>query len=252
MPKTSSLTKSLTRGLTQDLFKNTFVNQYSLLFDGVDDYVYSGTSSGADYNGGSVANKSYSFWAKTTDTGTWNSVFDHGSATRGAFHFTVNATHRRHLLYMGSSNYRYWVHNTETYDGTWHHHVVVLTTDITASKYYLDGALQSVQSTVSTGGQNGYTHGVRQGRAHPYYYKGSLDEFAVFDGELSAADVLAIYNNGTPADLSRFSPEVWWRNGDGDVAPDIINHGSGVFSPVAAVLYNTGTPPAASITLDSP
>ena len=44
---------------------------------------------------------------------------------------------------------------------------------------------------------------------------GSVDELAVFDGELdSPAEVASIYNGGTPNDLTSLNPLVWYRNGD--------------------------------------
>jgi hypothetical protein len=45
--------------------------------------------------------------------------------------------------------------------------------------------------------------------------QGSCDEIAIWDSALTSANVTAIYNSGTPADLSSLSPEIWWRMGDG-------------------------------------
>jgi len=42
-----------------------------------------------------------------------------------------------------------------------------------------------------------------------------LDEFSVFDSALSSSDITAIYNSGTPTDLTSLSPVGWWRMGDG-------------------------------------
>ena len=51
--------------------------------------------------------------------------------------------------------------------------------------------------------------------------EGKIDEVAIFDSALSAAQVLAIYNGGVPADLSSLSPDAWWRMGDGDYYPTL-------------------------------
>ena len=66
---------------------------------------------------------------------------------------------------------------------------------------------------------NAYTAGNPHGWAKApllAIFDGSLSDFAVFEGELSAATVTAIYNNGVPADLSKHSPTNWWRMGEGD------------------------------------
>jgi hypothetical protein len=57
------------------------------------------------------------------------------------------------------------------------------------------------------------------------YFQGNIDEVAVWDSALSAAQINNIYKgesnggsggtNGTPSNLLTFSPNHWWRMGDG-------------------------------------
>tara|TARA_R110000824_G_scaffold252206_1_gene440940 strand:+ start:309 stop:1379 length:1071 start_codon:yes stop_codon:yes gene_type:complete len=185
---------------------NAFENVYSVLFDGVDDYMVTGADS-------TLASKSYSFWAKSIETGV-NGAFDHGSQSTGAFHF--NYSGGRALLYMAASYFRYWVDNSAQDDGAWHHHVVYIEyDDITNCKWYVDGILQTPDLTISGTAAVAYTTGLRIGKSHTGGFEGNLDEFAIFDGELSAAQVVAIYNGGVPADLTGLSGlEHWWRMGD--------------------------------------
>jgi hypothetical protein len=42
-----------------------------------------------------------------------------------------------------------------------------------------------------------------------FYSNGKISNAAIFDSELSAANVLSIYNNGRPADLTSLSPVAW-------------------------------------------
>jgi hypothetical protein len=170
--------------------------QSSVEFDGVDDELIT--------DGDSVAQPTtYSFWAKASETGNNLGLFGHGGDDKGAFHF--NFYSNKPLLYLGSSYYRYWVDNSEQDDGEWHHWVVYSdTNDITNSKLYVDGVLQSVDSTVSTGSLNAYTEGLTIGsdrQSGGGYFEGSISDFAVFSRELSAADVKEIYNYGSPNDL---------------------------------------------------
>ena len=43
---------------------------------------------------------------------------------------------------------------------------------------------------------------------------GSLDEISIFNTELSASDVVSIYNNGVPNDISSLNPISWFRMGE--------------------------------------
>jgi hypothetical protein len=185
-------------------------NNRSILFDGVDQSM----STTAD---DTLATKSYSFWAKSSDTGV-NRVFDHGDSGEGTLYFNYGGA--KILLNLNSNYTRYWVDNSAQDDGAWHHWVVYLEHDnISNCKLYCDGVLQTVDSTyTSDGSGDPYTNGIRIGRGGSYYFDGSLDEFAIFDGELTLAQVLQIYNGGSPADLKEFSPESWWRMGDDDDA----------------------------------
>jgi len=53
-----------------------------------------------------------------------------------------------------------------------------------------------------------------------------MDELAVFDDELTASEITAIYNLGTPTDLTGHDHlEAWWRMGDD--ASDDLTGGTG-------------------------
>jgi hypothetical protein len=215
------LDASLSQGISSSLgMAWPFVNEYSINFDGADEYA----STSAD---STLATKSYSFWAKSDETGA-NPIFDHGDTREGAFRFNVSSG--RPTLEVGLSFLRYWVDNSAQDDDNWHHHVVYIEhDDITNCKWYVDGVVQTADFTVSSGSGDVYTTGIRLGRVAANYFDGNLDEFAVFDGELSAAQIVEIYNAGTPASLTSYSPEAWWRMGDNDggTGTTITDQGSG-------------------------
>jgi hypothetical protein len=191
------LDASLSQGISSSLgMAWPFVNEYSINFDGADEYA----STSAD---STLATKSYSFWAKSDETGA-NPIFDHGDTREGAFRFNVSSG--RPTLEVGLSFLRYWVDNSAQDDDNWHHHVVYIEHDDITN-----------------------TTGIRLGRVAANYFDGNLDEFAVFDGELSAAQIVEIYNAGTPASLTSYSPEAWWRMGDNDggTGTTITDQGSG-------------------------
>jgi hypothetical protein len=195
------------------------VNAYSVEFDGISEYM----GTGAD---ATLATKSYSFWAKSDDSGV-NRVFDHGDDHLGGFIFGPP------LLYLNDGSgdgyyYRYWANTSAEDDGAWHHYVVYLEhDDITNCKFYVDGVVQSVASTVATGSGGAYSTALRIGVSGANYFDGLLDEFAVFDGELSAANIVLIFNGGNPADLTPFSPEHWWRMGDSGTGSSAVEDVAG-------------------------
>jgi len=51
-------------------------------------------------------------------------------------------------------------------------------------------------------------------------FNGKISNTAVWDTALSAANILSIYNNGRPADLTSLSPIHWWKMGQEAFCPD--------------------------------
>ena len=171
-----------------------------------------------------LATKSYSFWAKSTETG-GNPIFDHGDYNIGAFHFNWSSS--RAIIHLGDV-YVYFDDHASQDDGNWHHHVVYIEhDDITACKWYIDGVANGTQTGDTVGSAAAYTTGIRLGRGGSNYFDGSLDEFAVFDGELTSAQINDIYNGGVPAALT--GAEHWYRMGENDsgTGTSIDDQGSG-------------------------
>ena len=195
-------------------------NVNSVNFQGDDEYMSTGTD-------GTLADKTYSFWAKSSDTSATakNTIFSHGAKEKGAFH--LNWSSSRPLLYMGTSNYRFWNDNSAQDDGAWHHYAVCVKASTPAGALlYIDSVLQTVN--LDAGGVAGGAYSDleigRSGTAE--FFTGNIDEFCVFDGHLSAAAILTLYNSGVAKDPTSLSPEHWWRMGD--------DGGSGTFIPDAA------------------
>ena len=182
-----------------------FINTKSLAFDGSDQHLTTAADS-------TLATKTYSFWAQSADTGL-NVVFDHGSANKGGFMF--NGSSGRPLLYLADNYYRYFDDTSCQDDGSWHHWLLLLTTDVSNSRLFCDGVEVSADSTSTSDGAGlAYSTGIRLGRGGSYYFSGHLDEFAIFDGDKTGI-VADLYNNGLPTDLSGTAGlEHWWRMGD--------------------------------------
>lgn len=187
------------------IYKDEVFNQYSVSFDGTDDYlsVSSITLSGA---------KSVSLWVK------FGTKIASGSgatliANSSGDYFPYMA-YGRYLYARGTNNsgaagvVQYQDCGVGAFvSGQWGH--VVISSDGTTMSYYFNGVLKGTDPNVDP--QNMTLIG---GRA-TFYHDSLLDEVALFNSALSGSDVTAIYNSGVPADLSSYSPLHWWRMGDG-------------------------------------
>ncbi len=172
---------------TQPIYR--FVNKYSIDFDGVDDRII---TDGAD----TVAqNSTYSMWIKSSTTTENFGVFGHGRYNIGAFHLNSNDLYP--MLYLGSNYWIKWNDSSAQEDGEWHHYVVYLATNLTDSKLYIDGVLQTKNTTLSSGSLEAYTESLTIGSDRQVggnSFEGQIDEFAVYDRELTQDEITRMYN----------------------------------------------------------
>ena len=166
-----------------------------------------------------------------------------------------NGNHVR-VRYVGTSSKAFWFEYGSSYnylrhvlpnntftDNTWHHVMITYDGGTTGASsgsindyhsrftIFVDGVTPSGilklhgnygNSTALTG-QN-----FRIGRYNQYGYlqdSAKIEEFAIWDSDQSA-NVAAIYNSGTPHDLSLLgtAPNHWWRMGDGDTYPTVSDN----------------------------
>jgi hypothetical protein len=136
-------------------------------------------------------------------------------------------------------------------DGEWHHVAAVI--DGYDWTVYVDGEEDCTwTATISAGTASAYT--MRIAAASNMYFPtdGLIDEVAFFTSALSASDITAIYNSGTPASLESYSPYGWWRMGDNDggTGTTITNQGTGSTSTDGTLTngptYSTDVPEGAA------
>ena len=212
MPKTASVTSSLTRVLTQDLFKSTgptaVSNSKSLAFDGTNDklvasYQLPSTFTVSYWINRSAAGTRYAFDAR--DASNTSAIYVHTSDEGSGYKLVSNA----------------FDDSAEIALNEWHNIVITYDSPANECKLYVDGSLDNTKGSVSLGtAASELTIGTRY--TNFAYLKGHLDEFSVWDTALDADTVAAIYNSGTPIDLSvngggyasSGDLKVWWRMGD--------------------------------------
>ena len=212
----------------------SFSNVYSLNFDGVDDYLQLGDQNIFSFGNGTTDSPfSISYWIKPQTVAAGTGIFGKESSVSTREYsamFSYNNVRIRlwdnvnggHLT-LGSANplsVNVWHHIVMTYDGSGND---------TGLKIYVNASIPA-QSTASSGTYVAmsntaadFTIGAVFGS---YFYEGNMDEFSMFNIELTAAQVLAIYNAGTPTNLTSHDGLIgWWRMGDSGAYP-LINDSS--------------------------
>ena len=172
---------------------------------------------------------SISLWFKYTGSGNptgYKAVLGSGSSG--------NNTDSRALIAFSGTNFyanigtgtgAYWydtssVSVTELFDGNWHH--IALSVFETGQNLYINGSLKH-QYSYSNGGVSNPTTGFagtspyyinKFGSSGTGYLQQKIDELSFFDKKITDSEVLQIYNNGKPSDISSLLPKQWWRLGD--------------------------------------
>ena len=225
--KIHGLSYSPETNLTGTAVAPSFTNTKSVRFDGIDDFVDCGTNLALL---GSAC--TFSAWVNMTDATSFR-ILHKGIAASREYAFGMGTSDTLFfILYNGSTKFVGQVSSSTmtTYQGSWIHICATYdgSTNASGVKLYVNGsifgssALSGGTYTAPSGNANG---DVYIGRYNIEYARGAIDEVSVFNSELSASDVSAIYGSGVPSDLSTYSSLVsWWRCGDSDTFPTLSDN----------------------------
>jgi hypothetical protein len=203
-----------------------FINNYSVAFDGIDEYVDCGGISALD----SAANISVSFWFRPEVLN--RRVMGVNVSSTSIFGFSMDGSGR---LYTVFTNSIYGYTTTTLSTNTWYHITVVYdgsgVGNAARLKMYIDGSSDTLtfNGTIpATLTSNLSSVSWKLGTRDTNYAQGRIDESAIFDYSLTSGNVTTIYNSGTPHDLDTLDtpPIHWWRMGDGDTYPTINDVGT--------------------------
>jgi hypothetical protein len=217
----------------------SITNTYSVEFDGTNDYmsisdadIFSlGNGSGTD-NAFSISGWIYppvgdgqqTFYVATKDaSGNREWAF---RTVAGKLHFFVFGTGGGYIgrNYSTGLTNAQWLHVAMTYDGS---------KASSGIKLYLDGTRVDdgdyASGTYTAAKNTSAEVRVSALQVNNTYSDGIIDELSIFNTELSASDITAIYNSGTPNDISSLNPVGWWRMGDNNSGSGttITDQGSG-------------------------
>jgi len=188
-----------------------------LKFDGINDEVTTLFSGSSGQGTHIPSDKTYSFWAKSSQTSRNYSVFGWGT-NKQSFVFNFHAN--RVLRWYNANWYVYWNDTSAQDDGQWHHWMVFDSpSDLSLSKLYVDGTLISINQIVDTSGVGAanYLQHLTIGSHRndstgaDTHFSGSLKEFAVFGGDKTSYASI-YYNNGTPYDVTdETGLQAYWK-----------------------------------------
>jgi len=229
-----------------------FTNEYSVDFDGTDDYFAATPDSDTNVETFSIWFKSPNSFASDGNAvdaevlfGWGNSSHRWGLAVGGGMIGAMDSS----LIYVRHTNggaYGYtpgsvttlaadtwhhiatrWSTSSETNSGSNGYDIWVNGTKITGSEATSNGTMDSSPAQISA--TSGFTFAKRSNLNITYTYEGLIDEVAIWSSALSEADVTALYNSGVPSDLTDLSPTHWYRMGDNDgsTGTTITDQGSG-------------------------
>ena len=197
-----------------------FTNQYSVSFDGTDDYIQLPNGVLTALTGTAYT---ISAWFNLDIVGNYQMIFSASSNLQ--IYFRPRSTQVGLELYVNGASR---IIQTAPYSnvGSWVHGCISVDTTGT-STMYINGSSNTSNTVPQVTSVSNPVIGSQNGSG--YFLNGYVDEVAIFNSALSASDVSDIYNSGVPADLTSLSPVNWWRMGDNDggTGTTITDQGSG-------------------------
>ena len=208
-----------------------FANQYSVSFDGSNDYL--AINSGLESTINNASALTISAWIKVSAHR--GAIFSSGtSASDGIWLYPYDPTILLFTARSSSSPSSGISCAPPSSINEWHHIAGVL--DGANSKIYIDGNLEgtgTLPALGSTGGSSPYIGSFQNSAGS--FVNGLIDEVSIFDSVLSATDISTLRGGasagtlGEPVDISSLNPVGWWRMGDNDggTGTTITDQGSG-------------------------
>ena len=210
-------------GLTSQSFPSaTPFNNYSLAFDGVDDYVDLGSNVDAGIE------SAISFWYyHLTDDEDYRYIL--ASYTGGDFGFYRRQGQNKFDIHIGGYGQGAYIDATLS-NATWYH-IVLNRTTAENVELYIDGTDIGDLGNEAWDSTNTVVGLIGRRQAGGLYAQGKIDELAIWNEKLDAPAITSIYNSGTPTDLTKNTGDYdewtdnligYWRMEEGS-GVDVIN-----------------------------
>ena len=207
------------------------LNQYSLDFDGINDYV----SFGNTFNGFDVGVQwSMSLWINVNNLAARKTVYSKTTNDANVYGLGIYIETSGNIFLQARTSGYLTAHTDTTLTfvpSTWQHFVVTFNgaTNINGFRFYLDTTIGDVPGSASIGASlySGQTAMVGS-RNGSFPYAGYIDEISFWSKALSQTEVTELYNSGSPLSPLDHSASAfvtnWFRMGDGDTFPVVTDN----------------------------
>ena len=195
-----------------------FSSTHSFNFDGSNDYLDCGNSTGIQFSG----SFSVSFWFNTTDATATNEILvsKANDGVNDGWLIRLNSSRKLEFVVLSGV---ITDSGSASNDGNWHHVLAVHESGV-GNRLYKNGSLVASNSTgTDLSNHVPNLHIGNQDYSTSRAINSLIDEVAVWNTALSASDVTSIYNNGKVIDLSKSASygtdrtgnlKLWLRCGD--------------------------------------
>ena len=191
-----------------------FVNTKSILFDGVNDYIDLGSSSGLGFTG----DFTLSAWIKTSAIGTNQMIIDSSTASNGS----------GYSMYLRSSGkIRFWSYLanndinsiTTLLPNTWYHICATHDRIGLENKLYINGVLDVSGASGSFNPTPMTNLRIGTSALFGFPFNGNIDEPCFFNRKLIQSEITTLATAPT-VDLTSLNPIAWYRMGDNGAYKD--------------------------------
>ena len=186
------------------------ISNFSLNFDGLDDYIDCGNPSKLQI----LSDISVSCWFKTSSSATMMLISKRNNALNlYGYQLYISGNVLRFLITLNGIVTYTAIGTTIINDGQWHN-VIGKIEQNTKLSIVLDG---STEATASIGAETYIDSasplqlGFQLVGATSYYFEGLMDEVAIWDGLISSS---LVYGGGKPPDLTSLNPLSYWKIAD--------------------------------------
>ena len=191
---------------------DVFRDEYSLAFDGSDEYANCGDDSSLDLSD----NLTLCGWIKTS-TASAGYVLAKGNESDSDGYLVLVASNKIRLY---NNNTDLLASSTSVADGVWHHFGITYDKSTTTRAIYIDGVADitstAFDASIATATENFVIGALSDGGTSNF--TGSISELIVWNTTLSSNQIKQLYNGREPFDarnIAKSNLVGYWRMGDG-------------------------------------
>ena len=232
-----------------DLTRNLPYDSYSFNFDAASsDYINCGNSSPLNING----DLSISVWVNIDAHKNYNGIVSKISGADRNYEILVGSSGAVFFSTKTSSTTNSTISTTTLPVNTWTSIIITVNSGVTnGTKFYFNGVQDATTGTHTVEPNTANLNIGRRTTGGSFYMDGKISNLSIFNQALTSTEVLKLYSNGMPQDLSSFTPApvAWWTlgsnsffNGSNFICKDLIGSNDGTSANAGADALQGNTP----------